>query len=483
MSTRTSQKRGRTYPSVLEQLNSTPEDMASDSDDSETDTRGGKRYKEATKAPEEESQPFVPETQVVDDDEELFENVDPKEEEEEEEVPPTAEPFVLPSAPAEAGAETEVEVKRFAEPSELDVAYGLHNHELHFSRIDPTSARLVVLQKKKKDGADDSTASEAKAPAAAAGKGSGDKKEKVPLPNIVLGDEKTPIFTFLTQQGRCEWDTDLIKGNYDPVGDGKFKTSALDAIRISVPLMYEVDSPFINWIKQVAETALHKIIDERDPSMRHLTDPHYEAAVENTTRSLAKYNPSPEDLQQSIMQDYIGRCRAEFMDACHEKDDKKFGYGASITGVTMGSGKLTDNAKKYIKKKYSDPPVWPIEFMKTCYENNATYVAGELKVFQNLPVAKPSAPPAAMEIKLSADTETLRCIRGGSNVALQVQMRIVPNPETRKLCFSYRLKAVHKCGKEDNGGNGSSRIGGQYSDPSGGFEVVPFDPKLLAEMC
>lgn len=493
MSTRTSSKRGRPYQSVMDQLNSTPEDLVT-SDSEEYEKTAGKRYKAAVDTTE-DTVPATPSEDEDEDEDELFENVDPEQDDtagaepasvtevDDEVEEPARVPFVLPQAKHEPAVQAE-DVQRYAEPSELDVAYGLHNHELHFSRIDPTSARLVIINKKK-----DSENSEAKdaAASAASSKDGGDKKKKkVPLPNIVFGDEKAPIFTFLCQQGRCEWDVDLIKGNYDPApapGDAKFKTSALDKIRIAVPLMFETDSPFVQWLKQVSDTVLHKIIEERDPSMRHITDPLYQAAESTTTSNLAEFNPTAEQLQDKIMKDYVKRCRVEFMGAYHEKDDKKFGYGASISGVTMGSGTLTEDAKKYIKKQYGDPPVWPHEFMKTCYQNNATYVAGDLKVFQNFPVAQPAAPPAAMEIKLHTDTDTLRRIRGGTNVALQIQMRIVPNPEARKLCFSYRLKAVHKCGKEDNGGNGGTRLGGQYSDPSGGFEVVPFDPKLLAEMC
>lgn len=396
--------------------------------------------------------------------------------------------FVLPPAPATtstpgtgpAPASTQgADVMTNCTPSELDVLYGLHLHPLHFSHVDPTSARLKVKHDKPKFN------NKANGTTAAGGGSSSNtskdddknkgKDEKMSLPTIVFGPEDKPIDVILTQQGRCNWDSDLVWGNYvDPLNShrvpGKFDSTDKAKFRISVDLMYPDKAPMVQFLSKVHETIMHKIIEEKDPSMLHITQPIYDDAK----ATYSGLGLDPKMVEEKIMEKYRKDVRALFNPTFAMKEDRRFGWGAGIRAGMSASGKLTKRAEEYLlsEHKYGNPPVWPHSMMADLFKQKVTYLAADLPVTRSEPMPPGARAPVARLIKFQDGNDSERFIKSGTNVALQVQMRVVKNLDTGGFTFSYLLKAVHICGTEFNGESGSNRVGGEHGDPLAGFAIA-----------
>lgn len=480
--TRRSTKRNRVFPSVLDQLaqdthrytDDDEDDAASSSSSSSDDTRAKKRNKTNTIVVDEQLElskplPRVDEYQTQDQDQDAEADV------KEPDTPVLGDAFVLPPAPSSPSPPSlpatenntnpgDAQVVTDCAPSELDVAYGMHLHPLHHSHIDPTSARLKLEQvaaAKSSDSKDDDHKGAA---------------PKVPLPSVVFGDPDKSIDVFMTQQGRVSWDTDLVWGNYvDPMTSertaGKFDSTDKAKVRISVGLMFPENAPFVQWLEKVRDTVMHKIIEEKDPSMLHVTQPLYDAAVE-TYNGLGL---EPEMTKRKVMEKYRKDARALFHGTYTMKEDKRYGWGAGINASMTATAKLSKKAEAYLTsdKMYGNPPEWPHPLMQDLFENKITYLAADLPVTHSDPMPKGGKAPVARVIKFESENDAKRFIHGGTNVALQVQMRIVKHPDTGGYTFSYRLKAVHICGTEFNGESGSNRVGGVHGDPLIGFAVAP----------
>lgn len=548
MSSRRSTKRSRQYPAVLQQLEEQKQQQQQQHDDSDSesseDLRDTKRHKIVVPETQviEVSDHELEETQDVDmdehdddeDDDEVQASNDeddadaevqlgdviastavpdsiPTETEAEAETGTGTEPhanghgdvFVLPDAQPHidaggAGGETPTakhdDVVRYAKPSKNDVAYAFHLHPLHYSRFDPTSARL------KMPGAKASTETTAKSDNGdhgdEDGDADGDRKTSgtaadsgadndALLPSIVFGPAETPIDVILTEQGRCSYDTDIIRGNYVDLANphrqpGKFDVSDPKKMRIAVPLMYTTDSAFIQWLDKVRETIERRIVDERDPAMRHMTDEVFEEEEEDVREDNKDNAMDETEVMAKIMRKYLKKARKKLsLGAFVVKEDKKFGRGARITPGMSAAGTLTANAKQYIARQYGEVPRWPYPLQKELYEKGVTYLASTLTVTGSKPAPAAAKQPQLMNIPLSVKAEKARFIHGGRNVATQVQLRLVKHPKQDGYVISYRLKAVHICGTEFNGESGSGALGGEYGDTSCGLQVQEFDASFF----